>query len=70
MTRRKTYPMIYDNLADAEREKAELIERALLMNLILSLDTGPEGGNVEVAPPQISPPPSVQNERQPPSSEG
>jgi hypothetical protein len=62
--------MSHDDLADAQREKAELIEQALLMNLILSLDTGPEGCNVEVAPPQISPPPSVQNERQPPGSEG
>jgi hypothetical protein len=58
-----------DNLTDAQREKAELIEQALLMNLILSLDTGPEGCNGEVVPPQISPPPPVQNERQPPGSE-
>ena len=70
MSRRKTYPMSYDNSADAQRERAELIEQALLMNLILSLDTGPEGSNVEVARPQTSPPPSVQNERQPPRSEG
>jgi hypothetical protein len=62
--------MSHDDLADAHREKAELIEQALLMNLILSLDTGPEECSVAVAAPQISPPPSVQNARQPPGSEG
>ena len=61
--------MSHDDLADAQREKTELIEQALLMNLILSLDTRPEGCKAEVAPPQISSPPSVQNERQPPGSE-
>lgn len=62
--------MIDDDPTDAQKEKTELIEHALLMNLILSLDTGSEGRNVEVAPPRISPPPSVQNERRPPASEG
>lgn len=62
--------MSHDDLADAQREKAELIEQALLMNLIFSLDTEPGDCNAEVAPSQISPPPSVQDEREPPGSEG
>jgi hypothetical protein len=61
--------MSHDDLADAQREKTELIEQALLMNLILSLDTRPEGCKVEVASPQISSPPSVQDERLSPGSE-
>jgi hypothetical protein len=59
--------MSSDDLADAQRERSELIEQALLMNLILSIDTGPE--RVEVAPPQIAAPPRTPDEDRPPASE-
>lgn len=56
-----------ETLTDAQRERAELIEQALLMNLILSLPAKVEG-HVESAPAHGPAPPSARNERRPPDS--
>jgi hypothetical protein len=59
-----------DAPADAEREKSELIEHALLMNLIFSLDTGPEGSSADVAALGKSDRPSAERRPRQPGSEG
>jgi hypothetical protein len=41
--------------ADAQSERAELIEQALLMNLIFSLDSEPEGRKgAKMSPPDVA----------------
>jgi hypothetical protein len=59
--------MSCDDSTDAQDEKNELIEQALLMNLILSLDTRLEGKG-EAAP--SSTPAAVRDDSRPAAPEG
>jgi hypothetical protein len=58
--------MTTNDVPNSEREKTELIEEALLMNLIFSLDAESVGCSAEVAPPAISSPRSERVGREAP----